>query len=225
MKIDYRTPICGVRPAVLKRLFSRYYRFSIKEATKAFGESEIDARRRLNCLYNGGWIHAEGVLSDQEERVSGVWELTENGFRLAAMRMIKRFPVSEGREIVKQVIETAQRMNSEPWNSQRVTKITLLGSVLTGKDTDDAGDVDLDVITCARKDIPIEELHKLVEVEKKGRANLYHREDVLLVRRIKKVSRRIHVVGGDIKPEWPKRAVYQFDSMTGKEIPTDCPWA
>ena len=226
MKIDFRTPICGVRPAVLKQLFrgGRYHQFSINEAIKAFGESETDARKRLKNLHSEGWINEEGVLSGREDHVPGMWELTESGLRLAAMPMVKRFPISEGREIVKRVIEVAQQMNGEPWNSNRITKIILLGSVLTGKDTDDAGDVDLDVITHVRKDIPREELHRLAEVENEGRANklnLYHWGDVLLVRRIKKVSRRIHIVGGEIKPEWPQRVVYEFDNVTGKEIPAD----
>ena len=179
MKIDHRTPICGVLPVVLKRLFRwrRHYLFSIKEAAKAFGESETHARKRLKCLHNEGWINAEGVLSDQEAHVPGVWKPTENGFRLAAMQMVKRFPVSEGRKIVKRVIEVAQQANGEPWNSQRIIKIILFGSVLTGKDSDDAGDVDLHVIIHVRKDIPSEELSRLAEAEREDREyhpNLFH---------------------------------------------------
>jgi predicted nucleotidyltransferase len=224
MKIDYRAPICGVLPAVLRRLFwgRGYYLFSIKEAAKAFGESEADARKRLKCLYSEGWINAEGVLSDREDHVSRVWMPTENGLRLAAMPMVKRFSVSEGREIVKRVIEVTQQTNSEPCNSQRITKIILFGSILTGKDTDDAGDVDLDVTIRVRKDIPSEELHRLAELENEGRAyhpNLYHWGGILLDRRIKKVSHRISLLAGTIDLEWPQRVVYQFDNAAGKEIP------
>jgi predicted nucleotidyltransferase len=140
------------------------------------------------------------------------------------MQMVKRFPVNEGREIVKRVIEVARQANSEPWNSQRVTKIILFGSVFTGEDTDDAGDVDLDVTIQVRHDVPREERYRLAEVEKEGRAyhpNLFHWGSVLLYRRIKKVSRRISLLKGIIEPEWPQRVVYQFDSTTGKEVPTD----
>jgi predicted nucleotidyltransferase len=216
MKIDYRTPICGVLPAVLKRLFRghEYYPFSIKEAAKVFGESEADARKRLKCLHSEGWVNAEGVLSDREDHVPGVWTPTENGLRLAAMPMVKRFSVSEGRDIVKRVIEVVQQANSEPCNSQRITKIILFGSVFVGKDTDDAGDVDLDVTIHVRKDIPSEELHRLAELENEGRShnlNLFHWGRVLLDRRIKKVSRRISLLAGIIDPEWPQKVVYQFN--------------
>jgi predicted nucleotidyltransferase len=211
---------------VLKRLFHGRgrYLFSIKEAAKAFGESEADACKRLKCLHSGGWINAEGVLSDQENHVPGVWIPTEKGLRLAAMQMVKRFPVSEGREIVKRVIEVARQANGESCNSQRITKIILFGSVLVGKDTDDAGDVDLDVTIHVRKDIPSEELRRFAELENEGRTydlNLFHWGRVLLERRIKKVSRRISILAGIIDPKWPQRVVYQFDSKAEKEILTE----
>jgi hypothetical protein len=52
------------------------------------------------------------------------------------------------------VIEVAQQANGEPWNSRRIVKIVLFGSVLTGKDTDGAGDVDLDVTIRVRDCLP-----------------------------------------------------------------------
>jgi predicted nucleotidyltransferase len=226
MKIDYRTPICGVLPSVLKQLFHKHgnYSFSVKEAAKAFGESETAARERLKCLHSEGWTDAEGVLIGHKEHVPGLWMPTDNGLRLAATPMLKRFPVSEGREIVKRVIEVAQEENSKPWNSKRITKIVLFGSVLVGKDTDDAGDVDLDVTTSIRKDIPYEEMCRLAKLENEGRVhnlNLFYWGDILLARRIKKVSRRISLLAGIINPDWPQRVIYQFDSEAEEEILTD----
>jgi len=215
-KIDRRVPICGIRPAVLKRLFlaNRNYMFSLQMAAKVFGESESDARKRLHNLHCEGWIDAEGMITEHEgQHYPGLWQPTEKGMRLSAMPMnIKRFPVSEGRKIVEQVIKLATQINTEDHNSHRIETIILFGSVLTGHDNDDAGDVDLWVDTRLRRDISLEEVRELARRESEGRAyrqTYYHWGSILLLRRIKKISPRISLVN-HIEPEYPQKVVYQF---------------
>ena len=62
-----------------------------------------------------------------------------------------RFGIEEGQAIVSQAVEMARALNAEPFNSERITKMILFGSVLVPDGRTDAGDVDLVVETSKRQ--------------------------------------------------------------------------
>src|SRR5690242_19291650 len=158
MKIDRTEAICGVSPAILKRLINREY-FSTLTAMADLKLAEPWASETLIALMREGWI--EHVRSNDHV---DHWRSSDQGNRLAATRLIKRFPVREGRAIVERVAAEARLINADQESSCRIAEILLFGSVLTGADDDDAGDIDL-VVKVARRQLPETELKRLQQAE------------------------------------------------------------
>ncbi len=154
MKIETDELICGIRPAVLKKVL-KHDRFDTLRLMQVVGLGEPDASTALRCLAEQGWISFS-------ENVEGVdwWETAQLAERLQATRLIKRFPISVGRKIVEDVVAEARRLNQEPQRSRRIQAIYLFGSVLTGDEQGLAGDIDL-VVEVARRHLPKADLEAL----------------------------------------------------------------
>lgn len=209
MKIDRDRDICGLRPVLVRNL-CRHDHFGIAEAAAALRATADEAPGYLQKLQQDGWI---------EETRPHQWEPTERGLRLAATRLIKRFPVAKGREIVRQVVDAAGEINAEPNNSMRIVEILLFGSVLTGADQDDAGDIDLIVITRSRTDIDQVRLRRLEQAERNAAptgADLVTRvcwPSLTLMRRIKRISTKITLHGEeDLRIDMPRKAIYRYET-------------
>lgn len=220
MWIDRNEPICGVRPALLKKLFRRDV-FDTVTAMTELGLVEPDASRMLVALERDEWVTYDGCI-DYVDR----WRTHEKAHRLCATPLIKRFPISEGRRIAAQVVEEARRINRDPACSRRVTAITLFGSVLTGREEDDAGDIDL-VVDIRQRNLAEEEsqIIKLAEAAAMPASldftqRLYRVENQIR-RRLKKVSSKISlherhdldVTGA------PHCLLYSYDIEREREIP------
>ena len=161
MRVDREQTICGVKPAALKRLLQREA-FSTVDAALEFGLSEPALSMAMRDLERGGWIEWSG-----RDRHIDRWRTADKGLRLCATRLIRRFPVSEGRAIVERVVDKAREMNAGPDRSRRIVRIILFGSVLTGRDDEDAGDIDL-VIEVERRRLDRSALDVLEKAEAKG---------------------------------------------------------
>lgn len=212
MKIDRTEAICGVSPAILKRLINREY-FSTLTAMADLKLAEPWASETLIALMREGWI--EPVRSNDHV---DHWRSSDQGNRLAATRLIMRFQVREGRAIVERVAAEARLINADQESSCRIAEILLFGSVLTGADDDDAGDIDL-VVKVARRQLPETELKRLQQAEKAQMPpslDFFQRQfrvENQLLRRIKKVSRRIGLhPESDIASTGAQfRQIYAFD--------------
>lgn len=150
------------------------------------------------------------------------------GHRLAASRLISRFPISQGRALLPKIIETARRLNADPHASHRISSIFLFGSVLTGEDDADAGDIDL-VVDTRRRKIAKELMGALIEAEERampghmGFRDRLHRQHNELCRAIKKVSNKISLHGfGDVEVfSAAYRELYRYDVDTEAETSVD----
>ncbi|MEN3747961.1 hypothetical protein TPR58_12360 [Sphingomonas sp. HF-S3] len=221
MRIDRAEAICGVSPLVLKRLLSRES-FSTPTAMAYLKLSEPQASETMIALMREWWIEHVRTTAHVDH-----WQSTDQGNRLTATRLIKRFPVREGRAIVDHVIAEAREINGDPDSSCRIAEILLFGSVLTGAD-DDAGDIDL-VVKVARRQLPKAELRRLQEAEKAQMPSwldFFQRQfrvESELLRRIKKVSGRIglHPESDIASTGAPFRQVYAFDLASETEAPVD----
>jgi len=158
MNVDRDEPICGVRPASLKHLL-RNSSFTTLQAMRLFGLNEPEISRTMLLLSAEGWI--EYVAT---EAFIDHWRTTPQGLRLTATRLMKRFPIEEGRQVVEQVIEKARAINAIPDISHRITEIILFGSVLTGIEGEDVGDVDL-VVAIAPRQLPKQEMARIKALE------------------------------------------------------------
>src|ERR1041385_1629360 len=151
MKINAREPICGLRPALVKRLAKEYEPFSLAFAADILGLPEQVAEEKMQELCDAGYMTAD---ADR-------WHATELGIRLANAKLnVKRFPRSQGMEIVQRVIAEAERINRER-HSRCIAKIILFGSCLTADDNELIGDVDLIVVVEPRQELPRAERDEL----------------------------------------------------------------
>lgn len=222
MKIDRNELVCGVRPALLKKLFYRDV-FDTLTAMRDLGLVEPEASQTLVALERDDWIGYDGCV-DYVDR----WRTRQKAHRLCAARLIKRFPVPEGRRIAAQVVEEAREINRDPQSSHRVTTITLFGSVLTGGDKDDAGDIDL-VIDVQRRILAKEQMKRIKLAEEAAMpASLdfmqrLRRVEMQILRRLKKVSNRISVhPHSDLEAFGaPHRLLYAYDIKRERELPAD----
>jgi hypothetical protein len=173
---------------------------------------------------------AEGWIDPHPKWGKGWWIATRQGLRLRATPLIKRFPVSEGRALLPAIIEEARRLNANPEASTRITNISLVGSVLHGGETDDAGDIDLIVHTALRTHLPENELQAYQELELaslKGSASIFARVfwgETILMRQLKKVSRKISLVRRtkmfEALPDTRQQSIYAYDVEQERELPS-----
>ncbi len=222
MNIDRETPICGVKPVLLKALV-RHDCFDTLKAMLLLGVPEPRISTTLRDLVEAGWISWGGELDGIDQ-----WQPTSLGRRLAASPLIRRFPISQGRALLPKVTQTARTLNANPNASHRITAIFLFGSLLTGNDDGDAGDIDL-VVRVSRRKLPEEQLTRLIEAERKIMPphldffQRLHRQVHDLERAIKQVSSKISLHDfSDIEAfSAPYRQLYLYDVETEAEIVPD----
>lgn len=222
MRVDREQAICGVKPAELKRLLQREA-FSTVDAALEFGLSEPALSMAMRDLERGGWIEWRG-----RDRHIDLWRTADKGLRLCATRLIRRFPVPEGRAIVQRVLDKAREINADPHRSRRIVRIILFGSVLTGHDNEDAGDIDL-VIEVERRRLDQAVFEALEKAEAKGWpsslsfVDRFGRVRADMLRELKRLSPRIslHVDHDLTATGAPHRIVYAYDLDTECEQPAD----
>ncbi|RYY18164.1 MAG: nucleotidyltransferase domain-containing protein [Alphaproteobacteria bacterium] len=222
MQIDRESPICGVKPVRLKALM-QLDRFSTPTAMAVLKMPETKISDTLTQLGKAGWISWGGTRHDVD-----LWSSMPLGHRLAASRLIRRFPVSQGRALLPKIVETARRLNADPHASHRICGIILFGSVLTGEDDGDAGDIDL-VVDTGRRRLPSDTIKALIAAEERAmpehlgfHARLY-RQHADLCRAIKKVSNKISLHGfGDVRAfSAVYRELYRYDVDIESETAVD----
>jgi len=222
MRLEHGEMICGLRPAKLKTLFRRES-FSTPIAMRELDLNEPFASQTLLALHDEGWISWLGTR-DFIDR----WFVASRGRRLVATKLMKRFPVKEGREIVERVIEKVASINQDPDISHRVTSVRLFGSVLTGREDDLAGDVDL-VVDIARRRLPKADMTRIEAIERAGAPSSFDGlqrwfwSERHSFQQIKKVSSRISIhPASDLRAIGaPHRTVYRYDIGREREIPFD----
>jgi hypothetical protein len=146
MELKPRELIHGIRPSALKSLLSGR-EFYTPYAMRLLRLRDPDASRVLARLCADKLISFDGTTDDFYDS----WTVTQSGGRFGAARIGKRFSIEEGRAIVSQAVQRARALNAEPFNSERITKMMLFGSVLVPDGRTDAGDVDLVVETRKRQ--------------------------------------------------------------------------
>jgi hypothetical protein len=112
-------------------------------------------------------------------------------------------------------IEAARAINQDHESSRRIVALKLFGSVLTGPDDGDAGDIDL-VVQIDRRGLPEKDLRQVEAVESarapEGVFARYFHHRTEIRRAIKKVSHRISIHDqSDLDAlECPNRTIYRF---------------
>lgn len=220
MKITDDNLICGVRPAILKKVFG-CESFDTLRFMRITQIGEPAASEALRCLAELGWVSFKGNRDGVDW-----WSISMLADRLLATRLIKRFPVSVGRQIVERFVNEARALNREPGRSRRVTAIHLFGSVLTGSDDDTAGDIDI-VVEVARRKLPVDKLKALENDELGERVKelthfkRYGWHDNELMKRLKRLSNKIslHAMSDLEMLGVPYRQLYAFDVLKETEVP------
>ncbi len=180
----------------------------------------------LRELASNGWITFEGVRNHVE-----TWKAAEQGNRLAVTRLIKRFPVTEGKAVLDKIVAKARELNTDPHSSRRIAAITLFGSVLTAPDDADAGDIDI-IVSLHRRNLSKKDIARLEKDEEKrapeGRWSMWNdQRERELLRAIKKVSHRIALHSeSDLDVLQPAhQVIYRYEIGEEREIPASEPVA
>lgn len=224
MKVDRREPICGIRPAVLKRLLRKgYERFDTPTAMEFLELDEPTITTSLAALQQDGWIEYLGA----REGIDG-WRPGSKGQRLLATALLKRIPRTQAQEILDRLIGEVRAINSDATISSRIKQIVLFGSLLTGAPEDTVGDIDV-VMTIQRRVLPATQLLALEEKEQADAPDsVRYRESVLLWWPETRVRRRLARVSpylsfhphGDLLGS-VHREVYAYDVEREREAPSN----
>jgi len=187
------------------------------------GMAEPHISETLRQLADAGWVSWDGDRESIDQ-----WRSTSLGHRLAASRLIRRFPISQRRALLPKIVEAACTLNANPSASHRIAEIILFGSILTGQDHEDAGDVDL-VVHVVRRKLPEKALNAQIETEERAMPQSLdffqrlNRQENDLKRAIKKVSNKISLHGfSDVEIfSAPHRQLYRYDVETETEMVPD----
>lgn len=223
MHVDIGATISGVKPSLLKLLL-RKENFTTPEAMKILSIPEPLASRTLARLAEDGWISFEGTKNFVDH-----WRRSDSSLRFIATKLIKRTPREQAWRILDRVIAAIRRLNADPTYSQRVTTLTLFGSLLSDTGPD-VGDVDL-IVTFAERPLPREDLKNLTKAELQHaphfvRSSFFqsltwpsHR----LHREIRKVSRILSLhPESDLKATGAAhKVIYRFDVSADREVPVE----
>jgi hypothetical protein len=143
LQIDPKTPIAGLRPAVLKRVFRRG-EFHIETFAKEAGIPLTDAPAKLRELAKLGWVERDRKSPDW-------WSITELGGRLAAASLLPPISVVRACELAHEVISAAEAVNHDPSFTRLVSRLVLFGSLVTTPAGGQVGDVDVAVEVVRRE--------------------------------------------------------------------------
>jgi hypothetical protein len=135
MKIDPKTLIAGLLPAVLKRLF-KLREFDLQTFAKTTGVARADAPAKVIELIVHGWIVPHPSIRD-------LWETTELGDRLSATPLLPAIQVARARELVRQVVAAADAVNADQSHFYIVERLALFGSVVEAPVGGTVGDIDV----------------------------------------------------------------------------------
>lgn len=222
MKLDPNEPIVGLRPAMLKALLRRDV-FDTPTAMKMLSLDEPRATSTLVTLQNEGWIEFKSTRDFVDW-----WCTGSRGRRLVATRLLKRIPAAEAYRIVDALIAEARAVNADPAKSRRVTSIRIFGSVLTARESEDVGDVDV-VVDVRRRNLAKPDLEGLEREEKRDMpqslsfiAELYWPER-RIKRHLARVSRWLsfHEASDIDDLGAPYRVAYAFDLDAEREVEQD----
>jgi hypothetical protein len=156
LKIDPKTPIAGLRPAVLKRVFTRghFTTYNFANTTKLKAAA---ATAKLEELVDLGWVKPH-------PRYAAEWVATDVGDRLAATPLIPPISVRRARELLDKVIAAAEAVNADPTHSYVVERLALFGSLLDAPEDGWVGDVDL-AFELQRRDLDPAEKERVWDAE------------------------------------------------------------
>jgi hypothetical protein len=222
MRINRDEPIHGLRPSVLKALFRRQ-QFNTPTAMRLLGLDEPEVSRRLAAMAADDWIG----LEETHDYVD-FWLTKPKASRLVASRLLKRFPVAEGRRIAAAVVAEACAINADPSFSHCCTALFLFGSILTADDSADAGDINL-MVEIRRRTLSPKMLDRIESAEMAQASDAgspiqrlfwpQHR----ILSRLKSISNKISLHGpDDLKIVGARfRQIYAYNPAVRREVPFD----
>jgi hypothetical protein len=210
MDIDPKTPICGVRPAVLKQLLRRP-EVTLSAAMAALGQSRPDAQATLAALQSDGWLEASGAS----------WTASEKGQRLTAARLLPRIPVEAGKEIVRRLLIEVEAINADATHLYSVETLILFGSILTAGPGDTLGDVDLGVRLRVRPEAEEMWSAELATAPSSFRGIMVHTwPSERVMRRLRKISRSLSLHSADDALRFPHAVIYKRQPQGSGDQPS-----
>ena len=211
MKIDHKAPIAGLRPAVLKRIFSREA-FTAATFAKTTGVAPGDGPAKLQELADLGWVRQDGPIW---------WVTTDLGARLAATLLIPPISVKRARELLEKAVAAAEAVNADGTHFHIVQRLVLFGSLLDAPADGEVGDVDL-AVELGRREPDPDKNRPLLEAELAGAPSSYSGLKWYLwpaerVHRRLRVGRSLslHPMGDLVAIGAVGRQVYEWDAGQG----------
>jgi hypothetical protein len=133
MNIDPDQAICGLRPALLKRIFSRR-NFSTGHFERSTKLRRMAVDPKLAELAAEGWIIRAAANG---------WATTVKGDRLAATSLTAPITVAMARDLLRDVIAAAEAIAANRTGFYVVERLVLFGGRLAGPTDEKVRDLDL----------------------------------------------------------------------------------
>jgi hypothetical protein len=219
MQVDIRTLICGVKPALLKRLLERD-EFDTPMAMKDLDLREPAATQTLVALEAEGWIKHGGTYEGIDH-----WSIDQKGSRLVATRLLKRTSIEEARRILDALIGRVRQINADSTFSYRVRHIVLFGSALTASPGASVGDIDL-VVQLGRRVLDpgaLDALCSRERAEKPAHIDKLYWPETRIRRDLARVSRYLsfHAECDVTESRAPHQEIYRYDVERECEMAPD----
>jgi hypothetical protein len=225
MRVDWNQSICGLpartAQALLRDAVAGTAGLSVARVEAMLAVGARKAERVIAAMVADGWLMKE----------HNHWFPTLKGGGLINTRSARRIPIAKGRELARQAAELAAAINhSNEWSFQ-IERVILFGSVLTGQDGDDVGDVDL-VIECERRDLPDAERERRRDREEASASRSWFHSSTtrpvirsqagheIILRKFRKLAPRYVSLNQKIEdPSWPHKVIYQRTSAREQNGP------
>jgi len=133
MNVDPKQAICGLRPALLKRIFFRR-NFSTGNFARSGIVKWTEVAAKLAELAADGWIIPAG---------RNEWATTVKADRLAATSLTARITVAMARDLLRDVIAAAEVIGADRTRFYVVERLVLFGDRLNGPTDRKVRDLDL----------------------------------------------------------------------------------
>jgi len=218
LNIDPKTPIAGVRPAVLKRVFRRG-EFHVETFAKEAGVPLSEAPAKLRALARLGWV-------ERNPKSAQWWRITAMGARLAGSTLLPPISVVRGRDLTQQVIDAAEAVNQDPSFTHLVSRLVLFGSLLTAPVDGKIGDVDI-AFELVRRELDDDRDDALRTAELSfappGFWPYYFWAEQRVVRKLRKRSVSLHTIDDFDAIKASGFTIYSWDRESGRSE-TTLPW-
>ena len=149
MRVNATDKILGIEAKHLRKFFRNYTRGQFSaNSIKHWPELKLNSDKKIVKFFKD--MIKEGYINKKDFNDGSYYELERKGMALANAKFIKPISKEKANEVVKELLERVEQMNSNDYYIARVKSIYAFGSYIN-KNAKDCADIDL-IIELERKE-------------------------------------------------------------------------